>query len=104
MSFPLPHFTPPDFSLPRFSQAPDAVLVPSPQDKVAPEQYHATTIFPEYFKIGGQWLLAKESRMDCVAVYENGNISAVMDGDLDGFINAYLKAQSLGALGHYGED
>ena len=61
--------------LPRFSQAPDAVLVPSPQDKVAPEQYHATTIFPEYFKIGGQWLLAKESRMDCVAVYENGNIS-----------------------------
>ena len=75
MSFPLPHFTPPDFSLPRFSQAPDAVLVPSPQDKVAPEQYHATTIFPEYFKIGGQWLLAKESRMDCVAVYENGNIS-----------------------------
>ena len=31
--------------------------------------------------------------------YELGNISAVMDGDLDGFINAYLKAQSLGALG-----
>ena len=36
--------------------------------------------------------------------YEDGNISAVMDGDLDGFINAYLKAQSLGSLGHYGED
>ena len=36
--------------------------------------------------------------------YENGNISAVMDGDIDGFINAYLKAQSLGSLGHYGED
>ena len=48
MSFPLPHFTPPDFSLPRFSQAPDAVLVPSPQDKVAPEQYHATTISVSY--------------------------------------------------------
>ena len=26
--------------------------------------------------------------------YENGNINAVMDGDLDGFINAYLKMQS----------
>lgn len=26
--------------------------------------------------------------------FENGNIDAVMDGDLDGFINAYLKAQS----------
>ena len=28
--------------------------------------------------------------------FENGNINAVMDGDLDGFINAYLKAQSGG--------
>ena len=27
--------------------------------------------------------------------YEVGNINAVMDGDLDGFINAYLKSESL---------
>ena len=30
--------------------------------------------------------------------FEVGNIGAVMDGDLDGFINAYLKAASLGQL------
>lgn len=30
--------------------------------------------------------------------YENGNVNAVMDGDLDGFINAYLKAASKGEL------
>ena len=30
--------------------------------------------------------------------FENGNIQAVMDGDLDGFINAYLKALSSGTL------
>lgn len=30
--------------------------------------------------------------------YEMGNIDAVMDGDLDGFINAYLKALSNGEL------
>ena len=30
--------------------------------------------------------------------FEMGNINAVMDGDLDGFINAYLKKQSLDAL------
>ena len=30
--------------------------------------------------------------------YESGNINAVMDGDLDGFINAYLKAGSLNAI------
>ncbi len=35
--------------------------------------------------------------------FESGNINAVMDGDLDGFINAYLKAQSLGTLGDYGD-
>ncbi len=30
--------------------------------------------------------------------FETGNINGVMDGDLDGFINAYLKASSLGEL------
>lgn len=30
--------------------------------------------------------------------YEMGNIGAVMDGDLNGFINAYLKAKSTGQL------
>ncbi len=30
--------------------------------------------------------------------FEVGNIGAVMDGDLDGFMNAYLKAQSRGEL------
>ena len=30
--------------------------------------------------------------------YESGNVQAVMDGDLDGFINAYLKAASRGEL------
>ncbi len=30
--------------------------------------------------------------------FEVGNVNAVMDGDLDGFINAYLKALSLGKL------
>ena len=26
--------------------------------------------------------------------YENGNINAVMDGDIDGFINAYLTMKA----------
>lgn len=46
------------------------------------------------------YTLAKDHRTG----FENGNINAVMDGDLDGFINAYLKAQSLGSLGNYGDD
>ena len=45
------------------------------------------------------YTLAKDHRTG----FEMGNINAVMDGDLDGFINAYLKAQSLGTLGDYGD-
>ncbi len=40
------------------------------------------------------YTLAKDHRTG----FENGNINAVMDGDLDGFINAYLKAASKGSL------
>lgn len=72
--FTLKPYFPPDFFEARFQNAPEVVLQPAPFDGVAPEHYHAMSIFPEYFKIGGQWLLAEESRMDCVAVYENGKI------------------------------
>lgn len=68
-----PYFAP-DFTEEKFVNAPDAVLMPAPKDGVAPEQYHAMSIFPEYFKINGQWLFAEESRMDCVPVFENGKI------------------------------
>ena len=37
------------------------------------------------------YTLAKDHRTG----FENGNINAVMDGELDGFINAYLKMESL---------
>ena len=42
------------------------------------------------------YTLAKDHRTG----FESGNINAVMDGDLDGFINAYLKAASIGNLGN----
>ncbi len=41
------------------------------------------------------YTLAKDHRTG----FESGNINAVMDGDLDGFINAYLKASANGTLG-----
>ncbi|MDR0497720.1 MAG: hypothetical protein LBH42_08910 [Treponema sp.] len=50
------------------------MLVPVPMNGVAPDDYHATTLFPEYFKVDGKWLLAEESRMDCVAVYEGSKV------------------------------
>ena len=66
--FELRRYYAPDFSEPRFCSAPEAHCVPAPKDGVAPEGYHAMSIFPEYFKLDGKWRLAEESRMDCVAV------------------------------------
>lgn len=75
MSFKLREYIKPDFNDPKFLNSKDAILESAPKDGVVPEGYHAMSIFPEYFKINGKWILAEESRMDCVAVYENGIIA-----------------------------
>ena len=77
MSFSLPKYQAPDFAALGLDNAPDVQLVPAEKDGVMPENYHATTMFPEYFRIGGQWVLAEDSRMDCVAVVREGKVSVV---------------------------
>ena len=73
MSFQLLPYCPPDFSA--LQNAPNARFLTAPKDGVAPEGYHAMSIFPEYFRVDGQWILAEESRMDCVAVLSDGGIA-----------------------------
>ena len=65
----------PDFTQEFLLSAPDATFVPVEKDGVAPENFHAMSIYPEYVKVNGEWLLAEESRMDCVAVLDNGRIA-----------------------------
>ena len=74
MTWSLRTYHAPDFSGEPLSNAPDATLREAPADGIAPDGFHAMSIFPEYFKINGQWLLAEESRMDCVPVYEKERI------------------------------
>ncbi len=41
--------------------------IPAPADGVAPDNYHATSIYPEFVQVEpGRWVLLAESRMDCV--------------------------------------
>jgi len=76
MNFTLPAYRDPDFSLPEFRAAPMARFEPSPAHGVAPEDYHATSIFPEYVHLSpGRWVLPPESRMDCVLVLEGEGIA-----------------------------
>lgn len=78
MSMELPQYTAPDFAALGLADAPDAPLAPAPRDGVAPEGFHATSIYPEYVRAGGRWLLAEDSRMDSVLVVRpEGRVEAV---------------------------
>ena len=68
MAFKLPEYQVPDFVLSPSSKAPSIRTAVVETDGVAPDGYHALSIFPEYFKVGEKWILPAESRMDCVAV------------------------------------
>lgn len=71
MSFSLPVYTPPDFSSPAFSHSPLVTFKEVSITGVAPDEYHATTIYPEYYHLAqGEWSVLEESRMDCVVVCE----------------------------------
>lgn len=79
MNFSIPVYTKPDFEKEPLKSSPDARLEAVTQLGTAPENYHATTIFPEYVRIGGKWRLLKESRMDCVIVLEKDNSLSVKE-------------------------
>ena len=81
--FELPRYKKPDFSDPKYVNAPDAAWEEVASDGVAPENYHSTSMYPEYFKINGIWTLAEESRMDSsVVLRDNGRLDVVENRNL----------------------
>lgn len=74
--FKLPEYTAPDFSAERFISCPDVTTERAGRGYI-PENFYATTIYPEYFKINGEWKLIKGSRMDCSVVIKDGEPHAV---------------------------
>ena len=75
MNFEMPKYHHPDFEQDFLKNAPNARLEEVKVDGISPRNYHALSVFPEYFKINGKWVLAVQSRMDtvCVARDEVGN-------------------------------
>lgn len=75
--FTIPKYKAPDFSKEILKNAPDAKIALVEKDGVAPEYFHSTSMFPEYFKIDGNWVLCGNTRMDCVPVLkEDGTLEA----------------------------
>ena len=83
MAFAFPAYHHPDFTQPALLNAPDARWEAAEKDGVAPEEFHSTSMYPEYFKINGRWTLAEESRMDsCVVLEDDGHLSVVESRNL----------------------
>lgn len=66
--FCMPKYIHPDFEQEHFKNAPNVPLIEVEKDGLSPKNYHALSVFPEYFKVNDQWILANQSRMDTVAV------------------------------------
>ena len=79
MAFEIPRYHAPDFALDKFRDAPDVRWAAAPRNGVAPEYYHSTSMYPEYFKIGGEWKLAAESRMDSSVVIGPDGVLRVVE-------------------------
>ena len=79
MAFSYPIYRAPDFSDAHLASAPDAAWAVVERDGIAPEGFHSTSMYPEYFKIGGEWLLAEKSRMDSSVVLKDDGTLAVVE-------------------------
>ena len=75
--FQLPVYAPPDFNAVRFREAHEVTTRPAPADGRLPEDFYATTIYPEYFHLSSEWRLIEEPRMDCAVVFAAGRFRAV---------------------------
>src|ERR1041384_5716159 len=70
----------PDFSQPRFQDAPDARSAPAPAAGVLPEAFFSTTNLPTYVRVGGEWKLPREPRMDSALVLDPDGEPGVLEG------------------------
>ncbi len=73
-------FSPPDFTQPEFTAAPDAKFAAAPADGVLPDGFFSTSNLPTYVKVKGRWMAPNEPRMDGGIVLEPGGALWVREG------------------------
>jgi lysine-ketoglutarate reductase/saccharopine dehydrogenase-like protein (TIGR00300 family) len=73
-------FSHPDFSAEPLASSPDARFVPAPSDGVLPEDFFSTTNLPTYVKVGGEWRMPREPRMDAALVLDADGALWIREG------------------------
>ncbi len=73
----MPKYNEPNLKLDKFQQAPNVKYEICQKDGVAPDDFHSTSMLPEYFKVDGVWMLAEESRMDSCVVIADDKLEVV---------------------------
>jgi lysine-ketoglutarate reductase/saccharopine dehydrogenase-like protein (TIGR00300 family) len=102
MRFKIPEYKRPCFGDSALKNFPDAIVRQVVRPGVAPANFHATTIFPEYFKVNGEWLLLEQSRMDGVVVlHDNGKLEVKEFRRLDPGDKVFVGRTEDGSEGIY---
>jgi lysine-ketoglutarate reductase/saccharopine dehydrogenase-like protein (TIGR00300 family) len=73
-------FSPPDFRAPALASAPDARFVAALTDGVLPDGFFSTTNLPTYVRIGGEWRMPREPRMDAALVLDRDGQLWIKEG------------------------
>jgi len=94
-------YSKPDFNEDIFTNAPDAAQKSARADGIVPSDFHATSIFPEYIKIAGEWKLIEKSRMDCCVVVRGGKPYALEQRNVKKGDKVVLGRKDDASLGIY---
>lgn len=74
MSFVLPKFTPPDFTLEKYKNAKEIITKEVTKEGVSPSGFYLTSHIPTYYYADGKWILPEHNSQNCVAVHSNSTI------------------------------
>ena len=86
MNFKLPEYNEPNWNSEMLINAPDVELKMVEIDGVLPNGFHLSTIYPEYLKIDGEWILIRDNIPYTVFVVRGRDVEAiepnmVLEGD-----------------------
>src|SRR5574340_413609 len=60
----------------------DAAMAAAEADGILPDEFYSSTNFDTWLRVGGQWLAARDQKMDCALVVRQGEPHCVKQGQV----------------------